>query len=96
MKSNIELLHQADLEIVKQVVALCDKYGLMYYMLGGSMLGAIRHKGFIPWDDDIDLGMPRKDYERFLELAPKELSKNLKIKSVNSICICRKSLYYSA
>lgn len=79
MKSNIELLHQADLEIVKQVVALCDKYGLMYYMLGGSMLGAIRHKGFIPWDDDIDLGMPRKDYERFLELAPKELSKNLKI-----------------
>lgn len=79
MKTNIDLLHQADLEIVKEVTALCDKYGLMYYMLGGSMLGAIRHKGFIPWDDDIDLGMPRNDYERFLELAPSELSGNLKI-----------------
>ena len=73
MKSNIELLHEADLEIVRKVVGLCDKHQLMYYMLGGSMLGAIRHKGFIPWDDDIDLGMPRKDYEKFLELAPKEL-----------------------
>lgn len=79
MKSNIELLHEADLEIVKKVVDLCDRYQLMYYMLGGSMLGAIRHKGFIPWDDDMDLGMPRRDYERFLELAPKELGNSLKI-----------------
>lgn len=79
MSTNIEQLHQADLEIVKEVVALCDRHNLMYYMLGGSMLGAIRHKGFIPWDDDIDLGMPRKDYERFLELAPQELSSHLKI-----------------
>ena len=74
MSTNIELLHKADLEIVKEVVSLCDCHNLKYYMLGGSMLGAIRHKGFIPWDDDIDLGMPRKDYELFLELAPKELS----------------------
>ncbi len=79
MSTNIELLHQADLEIVKEVVALCDRHNLKYYMLGGSMLGAIRHKGFIPWDDDIDLGMPRKDYETFLELAPMELSDHLKI-----------------
>lgn len=79
MSTNIEQLHQADLEIVKEVVALCDRHNLMYYMLGGSMLGAIRHKGFIPWDDDIDLGMPRQDYERFLELAPQELSAHLKI-----------------
>ncbi len=78
-KSNIDILHQADLDIVKEVVALCDKHELKYYMLGGSMLGAIRHKGFIPWDDDIDLGMPRKDYEHFLEIAPAELSSNLKI-----------------
>ena len=79
MNTNIEQLHQADLEIVKEVVALCEKYGLKYYMLGGSMLGAIRHKGFIPWDDDIDLGIPREDYERFLKIAPNELSRNLKI-----------------
>jgi len=76
---NIDLLHQVDMEIVKEVVRICDQYGLMYYMLGGTMLGAIRHKGFIPWDDDVDLGMPRNDYEKFLEIASDELSSHLKI-----------------
>lgn len=79
MKTNIEKLHDVDLAIVKEVISICDNYNLKYYMLGGTMLGAIRHKGFIPWDDDIDLGMPREDYERFLIIAPKELTKNLKI-----------------
>ena len=77
--TNMDLLHQVDLDIVKEVVAICEKHGFTYFMLGGTMLGAIRHKGFIPWDDDIDLGMPRKDYDRFLEIAPKELSKHLKL-----------------
>lgn len=79
MKKNIDLLHEADLEIVKEVVRICDENGLMYYMLGGTMLGAIRHNGFIPWDDDIDLGLPRKDYEKFLEIAPKLMPKHLKL-----------------
>lgn len=77
--SNMDLLHGVDMQIVKEVVALCDKHGWTYYMLGGTMLGAIRHKGFIPWDDDIDLGMPREDYEAFLEIAPKELSEHLRV-----------------
>ncbi len=77
--TNMDLLHQVDLEIVKEVVAICEKHGFTYFMLGGTMLGAIRHKGFIPWDDDIDLGIPRKDYDRFLAIAPKELSKHLKL-----------------
>lgn len=77
--NNMDLLHKVDLDIVKEVVEICQKYGLIYYMLGGTMLGAIRHKGFIPWDDDIDLGMPRKHYEKFLEVAPKELSRHLKL-----------------
>ena len=47
----------------------CVENNLRYYMIGGTMLGAVRHKGFIPWDDDIDVAMPRKDYERFIELA---------------------------
>ena len=77
--SNMDLLHQVDLDIAKAVVDLCDRHGLTYYMLGGTMLGAIRHQGFIPWDDDMDLGMPRDDYEKFLEIAPKELPAYLKV-----------------
>ena len=77
--TNMELLHKVDVDIVKEVVRICDKYGLKYYMLGGTMLGAIRHKGFIPWDDDIDLGMPRDEYEKFLELAELELPPHLKV-----------------
>lgn len=77
--SNIELLHEIDLNIVKEVVKICDQNNLKYYMLGGTMLGAVRHRGFIPWDDDIDLGMPRKDYDRFILIAKSKLPKNLRL-----------------
>lgn len=76
---NIDLLHKVDMEIVKNVIDICEKDNLEYFMLGGTMLGAIRHKGFIPWDDDIDLGLPRKDYDKFLEIAPEQLANNLKM-----------------
>lgn len=52
---------------------LCDKYGLRYYAMSGFLLGAIRHNGFIPWDDDLDVAMPRDDYNKLMEIAPKEL-----------------------
>lgn len=77
--NNIDLLHKVDLDIVKEVVKICDENSLKYYMLGGTMLGAIRHGGYIPWDDDIDLGMPRKDYEKFLSIAKDALPKTLKV-----------------
>ena len=53
----------------------CEKENLIYYALGGTALGAVRHSGFIPWDDDIDVGMPRHDYEKMLE-AIKDMDKN--------------------
>jgi len=56
------------LSIYKDVAALCDKYGLTYMMSGGTCLGAIRHHGFIPWDDDLDIMMPRKDYDKLIQL----------------------------
>lgn len=61
-------LKQAILEIYKDVAALCDRYGLTYMMSGGTCLGAVRHKGFIPWDDDLDIMMPRKDYDELIRL----------------------------
>ena len=76
--TDIEKIHKIDLELARDVVALCEKHNLTYYMLGGTMLGAIRHRGFIPWDDDIDFGMPRRDYEKFLNLA-EELPERIKV-----------------
>ena len=73
--TNLRKLQLIEKDILKQVVDVCNKYGLRYYLLGGTFLGAVRHKGFIPWDDDIDIGMPRADFERFCEIAPTELKK---------------------
>ena len=55
-------------EIYKDVAALCDKHHLTYMMSGGTCLGTIRHQGFIPWDDDLDIMMPRKDYDALIDL----------------------------
>lgn len=61
------------LDILIEFDHFCRTHHITYYMLGGTMLGAYRHKGFIPWDDDIDIGIPRKEYERFIRLANKKL-----------------------
>ena len=68
---NLDLteIHKIELEMLKAVAALCDRYSLRYSIYCGTLLGAVRHKGFIPWDDDIDLAMPLDDYRKFLEHA---------------------------
>ena len=66
-------------DIMNKIKPIIERNNYKYYMLGGTLLGAIRHKGFIPWDDDIDIGMPREDYERFIKNISKELPDYLKL-----------------
>ena len=64
-----------ELDLIRQFISICQHYGLHYIASGGTLLGAIRHNGFIPWDDDVDIMMPRNDYERFLNIAQSNLPK---------------------
>ncbi|MEF2879309.1 MAG: LicD family protein [Blautia sp.] len=65
-------LQKAEVEILKDFDALCEKHGIDYFVCGGTAIGGVRHQGFIPWDDDIDIGMTREDYEHFLKVADSE------------------------
>ena len=67
-------LQNTELQILKDFMELCDSHGLLYFGIGGTGIGALRHGGFIPWDDDIDIAMPRRDFEQFLSLAKKEFA----------------------
>lgn len=65
---SLEEMHQRELVMMKLFHEFCQEHNLRYYMCGGTLLGAVRHQGFIPWDDDVDLLMPRPDYEKLQKL----------------------------
>lgn len=76
MEANIEgirRIQELERTILREFIRICSKHHLRYFMTEGSLLGAIRHDGMIPWDDDIDVAMFREDYERFMQVAPAEL-----------------------
>lgn len=70
----LQKLQRVELDILRDFMDLCDRHNLTYFGIAGTGIGAKRHGGFIPWDDDIDVAMPRKDFERFLKYAKKELA----------------------
>ncbi len=75
-QAELREVQAALLEIAKELKRVCDLCGIRYFMDSGTLLGAIRHGGFIPWDDDMDFGMLREEYEKFVEIAPGLLGKN--------------------
>ncbi len=80
----LKQLQECFLEIIKDVHEVCEKNNICYMAAGGTALGAIRHKGFIPWDDDVDLLMPHKDLKKFVEIFESELGDKYEMTSPNS------------
>lgn len=75
-KSEINELQKIQLSMLKDFDAVCQRHRISYQLFSGTALGAVRHKGFIPWDDDIDVVVLREDYKRFFNSASKELDSN--------------------
>lgn len=86
MKQIIDLkeIQCIELKILRVFHDVCEKHNLTYTLMGGTMLGAIRHQGFIPWDDDIDVSMPRPDYDLFLRLASEGAFENYELSSIEN------------
>ena len=74
----------AQLEVLNDVDVLCKKHNIQYFADYGTLLGAVRHKGFIPWDDDMDISMKREDYTKFCEIAQKELAGTYEIVNIHT------------
>lgn len=87
-EEELKKIQRIELEALKEIVSICDKLHIEYFLIGGSVLGAIRHNGFIPWDDDIDIGMPREDYRRFLTEVPSLLPSNYHLQSPYEGTLC--------
>lgn len=75
----IKKIQLIELNMMKYIHDICNEENMVYYLCGGTLLGAIRHKGFIPWDDDMDIWMPREDYDKFVKNANNMLPKYLKL-----------------
>lgn len=74
VSARMQRIWKVQFDLLRVFTALCTKYHLRYFMIYGTLLGAVRHENFIPWDDDVDVALPREDYNKLIEAAQKELS----------------------
>ena len=79
MKYDLTKAHQVNLKILKEIDRICRKYKIQYMLDAGTLLGAIRHQGFIPWDDDADIVFTRKNYEAFMKVVRRELPDTMEL-----------------
>lgn len=84
-QQNLRACQLKQLAILEEIDKICKRHKIEYWLDGGTLLGAVRHGGFIPWDDDIDIGMSLEDEKRFEEIAPKELPDWLYLQTPNRI-----------
>lgn len=97
-KVELEEMKHIQLELLDDVHSFCVANGIRYSLCGGTLLGAVRHQGYIPWDDDIDIMMPRSDYERFLQTYSSRQNRVLDLRTVPTtveLCakVCREGTY---
>lgn len=80
LDTTMKTLWASELELLQKVAEVCDKYGLKWYAAYGTLLGAIRHEGFVPWDDDMDIWLIRDDYNKLMKVLPKELPEGHRVR----------------
>lgn len=90
---NIKEVQKISLDILKYIDKVCKENNIKYSICGGTLLGAIRHKGFIPWDDDIDIFMLRQDYDKFLKIMDENAKTNQKYKALHFSNNCPNYFY---
>jgi len=78
-KNVLKKLQLTGFDILKEIDRICQKHNIKYFLMYGTLLGAVRHSGFIPWDDDVDIGMIQEDYIKFIEIAPFELGEKYQL-----------------
>ena len=84
MQQELDRLHHCHLLLAEELRRICQKHQIKHFVIAGTLLGAVRHKGFIPWDDDMDFGLLRADYEKLLQVLPTELGERFYFKSLQT------------
>ena len=84
--SDLRRMQHRMTEMLRVIDGICRRHGLRYWLCSGTLLGAVRHEGYIPWDDDLDIEMMRPDYDRLMEILPRELPKDMVLQNARYRC----------